>query len=71
MRGKTLKVQGTLGDCISYVEKPTILELWYKNLIMKRLHTRKGWGKLYNMKQVKVIKLRLKIVDCGDRKSVV
>nr|POE95158.1 hypothetical protein CFP56_25275 [Quercus suber] len=26
---------------------------------------RKGWGKLYNTRQVKVIKLRLKIADCG------
>ena len=32
LRGKTLKMQGTLGDCISYVEKPGILELWYKKL---------------------------------------
>ena len=55
-------MQGTLGDCISYVEKPGILELWYKKFNNEETPYQ---GKLYNTRQVKVIKLRLKIVDCG------
>ena len=62
LRGKTLKVQGTLGNCISYVEKPGILELWYKKLNNEETSYE---GKLYNTRQVKAIKLRLKIADCG------
>ena len=62
LRGKTLKVQGTLGNCISYVEKSGILELWYKKLNNEETSYQ---GKLYNTRQVKAIKLRLKIADCG------
>ena len=57
LRGKTLKVQGTLGDCISYVEKPGILELWYKKFNNEETPYQ---GKLYNTRQVKVIKLKTK-----------
>ena len=55
-------MQGTLGDYISYVEKPRILELWYKKRNNEETSCQ---GNLYNTRQVKVIKLRLKIVDYG------
>ena len=55
-------MQGTLGNCISYVKKLGILELWYKKLNNEEISYQ---GKLYNTRQVTVIKLRLKIVGGG------
>ena len=52
---------------LHFIHRETwILKLWYQKHLMKRCHTKKRRGKLYIMRQVKVIKLRLKITNCGE-----
>ena len=61
----------TLGDCISYVVKSEIQSFDTKRTCkIKRNFTRKGWGKLYNMSQLKVTNLKgtcnpeTRLLDC-------